>query len=186
YQIKTTTDMQNMASYYNEYSSIDEYYWILVNDIDISTDANGLTINWTPIGYEGGVVSGFNGHFDGNGKTISGLTITEQYENVGLFGRMSNNATITNLSVAGTINWDQATNVGGIAGFMADGAMLTNCTFTGTIIGYLNSGNYAVVGGLAGKYSKDTITGSANYDAYVYGTNNYVTFNRYTTTFTQN
>ncbi|MFQ6773532.1 MAG: GLUG motif-containing protein, partial [Clostridia bacterium] len=184
YQIKTTADLQGMQAYYNEYDLIDEYYWILVNDIDISTDANGLTINWCPIGYEGGVMSGFNGHFDGNGKIISGLTITAQYENVGLFGRMASNATITNLNVNGTILWDQATNVGGVVGLIEDGATLTNCTFNGTITGYLNSGNYAVVGGLAGKYSMDAITGIANYDAYVYGTSHYTTFERFNTTYT--
>ncbi|MBO4936961.1 MAG: hypothetical protein J6C90_01405 [Clostridia bacterium] len=183
YQIKTTADLQGMQAYYNEYDMIDEYWWKLVNNINISTDANGLTLNWTPIGYEDGVASGFNGHFDGNGKTISGLTITEQYENVGLFGRLASNATITNLNVSGAISWDQGKYVGGVVGHMEDGATLTNCTFTGTINGYLNSGNYAIVGGLAGRYSTDAITGSANYETYVYGANSYTTFNRYTTTY---
>ena len=183
YQIKTTADLQGMQAYYNDYQLIDEYWWKLMNDIDISTDAGGLTINWCPIGYEGGALSGFNGHFDGNGKTISGLTITEQYENVGLFGRLASNATITNLNVSGTINWDQAKYVGGVVGLMEDGAILTNCSFTGTITGYLNSGNIAVVGGLAGKHSADTITGVANYDCYVYGTDNYTTFNRFSSTY---
>ena len=183
YQIKTTADLQGMQAYYNDYQLIDEYWWKLMNDIDISTDAGGLTINWCPIGYEGGVLSGFNGHFDGNGKAISGLTITAQYENVGLFGRLASNATITNLNVSGTIAWDQATNVGGVVGLMEDGATLTNCSFTGTITGYLNSGNVAVVGGLAGKYGADAITGSANYDCYVYGANNYTTFNRFNSTY---
>ena len=183
YQIKTTADLQGMQSYYNYYDMIDEYWWKLINDIDISTDANSLTINWTPIAYECGVVSGFNGHFDGNGKTISGLTITEQYENVGLFGKLASNATIINLNVAGSISWDQAKYAGGVAGLMEDGAILTNCSFTGTITGYLNSGNIAVVGGIAGKYSTDAITGSANYDCYVYGTDNYTTFNRYDSTY---
>ncbi|MBO4937205.1 MAG: hypothetical protein J6C90_02655, partial [Clostridia bacterium] len=179
YQIITKEDLQGMATIYNALASVEEYYWILINDIDISTDANGLTNNWTPIGYEGGVVSGFNGHFDGNSKTISGLTITEQYENVGLFGRLANNATITNLNLSGTISWDQAKYVGGVVGLMEGGATLTNCSFTGTITGYLNSGNVAVIGGLAGKYSTDAIAGIANYDSYVYGENNYTTFNRF-------
>ncbi|MBO4937233.1 MAG: hypothetical protein J6C90_02800, partial [Clostridia bacterium] len=61
---------------------------------------------------------------------------------------------------------------------------LTGCTFTGTIIGYLNSGNHAIIGGLAGKYSTDSIIGSANYDNYVYGANNYTTFTRFTATYT--
>ena len=183
YQIKTTADLQGMQAYYNDYDMIDEYWWKLMNDIDISVDANDLAINWCPIGYEGGVASGFNGHLDGNGKTISGLTITAQYENVGLFGRLSSDATITNLNVSGTIAWDQAKYVGGVVGLMEDGATLTNCSFTGTITGYLNSGNHAVVGGLAGKYSADAITGIANYDCYVYGTDNYTTFNRFNSTY---
>ncbi|MBO4936855.1 MAG: hypothetical protein J6C90_00845, partial [Clostridia bacterium] len=108
---------------------------------------------------------------------------TAQYENVGLFGRLASNATITNLNVTGTINWDQGKYVGGVVGLMEDGAILTNCSYTGTITGYLNSGNVAVVGGLAGKYGADTITGVANYDCYVYGTDNYTTFNRYSSTY---
>ena len=184
YQIKTTADLQGMQAYYNDYQLIDECWWKLVNSINIATDSNGLTINWCPIGYEGGVISGFNGHFDGNGKTVSGLTITEQYENVGLFGKVASNATITNLNVTGTISWDQAKYVGGVVGLMKDGAMLTGCTYTGTITGYLNSGNHAIIGGLAGKYSTDAITGSANYDNYVYGANNYTTFTRFTATYT--
>ena len=66
---------------------------------------------------------------------------------------------------------------------MEDGATISNCSYTGTITGYLNSGNIAVVGGLAGKYGTDSITGIANYDCYVYGADNYTTFNRFSSTY---
>ena len=184
YQIKTTADLQGMQAYYNEYDIIDEYWWVLTNDIDISVDANSLSINWCPIGYENGVITGFNGHFDGAGHTISGLTITEQYENAGLFGRLASNATIADLDVSGTISWDQAKYVGGIVGLMEEGATITDCTFSGVFTGYLNSNNLAVVGGLVGKHSENAITGSAQYECYVYGSNNYTTFNRFDTAYT--
>ena len=183
YLIDSLQKMQGFVAMYNDNYIEEEYYWKLVDDIDISLDGGGATINWVPICYELAQTKSFNGHLDGNGKTISGLTITEQYENVGLFGRMASNATITNLNVTGTISWDQAKYVGGVVGLMEDGAILTNCSFTGTITGYLNSGNHAVVGGLSGKYSADAITGIANYDCYVYGADNYTTFNRYTSTY---
>ncbi|MBO4937219.1 MAG: hypothetical protein J6C90_02730 [Clostridia bacterium] len=183
YIIRTRAQLQGMQAFYNDYNTINEYWWKLAADIDISVDASNVVIDWCPIGYEKGVISGFNGHLDGAGFTISGLTITEQYANVGLFGRMASNATITNLNVTGTISWDQAKYVGGIVGLMEDGATLTGCTFNGTITGYLNSGNVAKVGGLAGKYSTDAITGSANYECFVYGTNNHTSFNRFNTTY---
>lgn len=69
---------------------------ILADDIDMTG------VNWTPIGYklEGNLsVNGFGGVFDGNGKTISNLTVsTDKGNNAGLFGS-TNRATIKNLTL---------------------------------------------------------------------------------------
>ena len=172
-------------------------HWLLTTDIDISVDSLGNPIEWTPIGLD--YDAAFNAHFDGGGHTISGMNITQQWEYAGLFAQTTGAeyapiegtdmsapvpSTIKNLNVTGTIAWDQAKYVGGIVG-NAYNTQVTDCTFNGTISGYLNSGNISVVNGIAGKLDSSTITGSANYDCYVYGTNNYTTFNRYNTIYSQ-
>ena len=67
------------------------------NDIDLSVH------RWNPIGvfkwYEGGTP--FAGFLDGNGKTITGLIVDERTEknSAGLFGRIGDNGTATNVGV---------------------------------------------------------------------------------------
>lgn len=63
----------------------------LREDIDLSG------MNWIPIGEMGSM---YTGTFDGNGKTITGLTIDENRAEVGLFGMISPDATVKNLTVA--------------------------------------------------------------------------------------
>ncbi|MDI4647960.1 S-layer homology domain-containing protein [Cohnella hashimotonis] len=87
-------------------------YYILKNDI-------ALTEAWTPIGFNSD--NGFTGTFDGNGHTISGLSIDRPTEdNIGLFSQITNGA-VYNL----TIETDPASgvvgknNVGLLAGAIA-------------------------------------------------------------------
>ena len=70
---------------------------VLTDDIDMAG------VNWTPIGYEtkenGASNYAFAGEFDGNGKTISNLTVTtEKNSNAGLFGA-TNRATIKGVTL---------------------------------------------------------------------------------------
>lgn len=69
--------------------------YILTNDIDMSSYTN-----WTPIN--------FSGTFDGNGNTISGVSVSTSAAYPGLFG--TNTGTIKNLQVTYT------TRFGGVAG----------------------------------------------------------------------
>ena len=149
YLVKTHQDLLGVASYYNDNDLTKaEIYWKLANDIDISRDANNALIHFTPICYN----RQFDGYFDGNGKTISGLLIDKQYEYTGLFGTIGANHYVKNLTVKGKIYWDQAYAVGGVAGrVMADG-YLQDCKFEGNIIGVLNTKSSTECNGVVGKY----------------------------------
>lgn len=75
---------------------IDSAYYELVADIDLSEYDN-----WVPIGKQGGANKKFNGVFNGNGHTISNLTITSTagVEKWGLFQELNFDGLILNLKL---------------------------------------------------------------------------------------
>ena len=149
YLVKTHQELLSVANYYNNNNNIEnDVYWKLANDIVVSKDANNAFIHFTPICY----AKEFDGYFDGNGKTISGLLIDNQYEYTGLFGTIGANHWVKNLTVKGDIYWDQAYAVGGVAGRVMDGGYLQNCKFDGNIIGVLNTKQSTETNGVIGKY----------------------------------
>ena len=149
YLIKTHQDLLGMSNYYNNNDKLEtDVYWQLANNIDVSVDANGLPIHFTPICYD----KEFDGYFDGNGKTISGLLIDNQYAYTGLFGTIAANHYVKDLTVTGNVYWDQAYAVGGVAGRVMDGGYLQNCKFDGNIIGVLNTKQSTETNGVIGKY----------------------------------
>ena len=138
-----------------------------------------LTQPWTePIGKD--TAHPFRGTFDGNGHTISGLEIdytfevsdnvSENAKNFGLFGCLQN-ATMENLTVAGTIevddpvtDWGRYSNrgescFGGIAAYASDSDFIS-CTSEVDITAH---GGY--IGGIAGYSdgSDNTFTDCFNY-----------------------
>jgi len=92
YKIGTATDMKNFSTYVNNGNSTYGVYFELTNNIDLASESN-----WRPIGSES--TSYFSGNFDGNGYTISNMTITIISQYVGLFGYIGNSATITNFQM---------------------------------------------------------------------------------------
>lgn len=89
--------------------------YILMNDLDEETAGYG-TFNsgegWMPIGTES---AAFTGTFDGNGHTISGLTIDRGTGNNGLFGATLD-ATIENVGLLNVNIRAGAGNNGAVAG----------------------------------------------------------------------
>ena len=84
YMIYTVEDLRRVGS--DEEWSLDKHYK-LMNDIILEKPEDGKS-NWTPIGGESG--KSFTGTFDGNGKTITGMTITNAYGNaIGFFARLN-------------------------------------------------------------------------------------------------
>ncbi|MBE8951553.1 MAG: hypothetical protein SR1Q7_00205 [Quinella sp. 1Q7] len=190
YLISTVEGLQYLATYVNVVTNNDEknctgVHFKLTNDLDLSS-----VESWTPIGrstsvWLDGVSDGaFNGTFDGDGHTISNLTITGTNGNVGLFGCVryrgvvhditltnvnisgsghvggivgENWGTVHNNTISGTIKGDDA--VGGIVGFDGKIGYLGGTLHSNTVFSEV-SGN-TNVGGLAGYNGGDPITGGA-------------------------
>lgn len=149
YLIKTQQDLLGVASYYNDNPATQpNLFWKVVNDIDVSVNANNVLIHFEPICY----AKEFDGYLDGNNKTISGLLVDNQYAYTGLFGTIASGSYVKNLTVKGNIYWDQAYAVGGVAGRVLAGGYIQNCSFTGNIIGVLNTKSSTECSGVVGTY----------------------------------
>jgi hypothetical protein len=92
----------------------------------------------------------FKGVYDGNGFTVSDLTIdatTSRYDYLGLFGKVHNglikNLKLKNISIDG----EYIFYVGGIVGFN-DGGTIRNCNSSVALVGGINSSYF---GGVTGK-----------------------------------
>ncbi len=160
YIITTQAQFLIMANYYNENNAKKGYYW-KISPYNATTPAQitfDLGNNWRPIGYD--QAHAFTGILNGGGVVITGLGITSNYTYVGLFGYVSAGAKISNLGISATTgntsnityDYDQASYIGGMVGYLAKGAYIENCYFIGKLTGYLNSSASRTVGGLAGYY----------------------------------
>lgn len=116
-------------------------YFKLTNDVDISI------YEWTPIGVETSAVDKqYNGHFDGNNKTISGLTMSTGTARIGLFGIVYA-PTIENVKLSG-VSLNGEKRIGALVGQIKGNATITNCAVDSKskIVG-----SDANVGGLIGE-----------------------------------
>ena len=119
YVIRTTDELDLLASDVNNGIDYQNTYFVLANDIIY--DANVLTLdldgdgnndsNYMPVGKNG---SSFMGNFDGQGHTISGISVNanEMYR-IGVFG--INDGTVKNLTVSSCLFAGDG-DVGAIAG----------------------------------------------------------------------
>lgn len=112
--ILTKSIILNLGEYDDEYSNI-----------------------WDPIGSNG---AEFFGEFDGNGKTISGIVVTDG-DNSGLFGSVRSGATVKNLKI------DKSYIVGDSAGGVA-GSNLGTIKVVQVTTSYISSDNLS--GGIVG------------------------------------
>ncbi|MBQ3257455.1 MAG: hypothetical protein IJA67_08585, partial [Oscillospiraceae bacterium] len=110
---------------------------------------------WTPIGFKGTI---YEGHFDGQGHTVSGLYRTDTDSNLGLFGVTSENALIEHLGVVNSFLTGDSygeeldtdySYIGGICGF--NNGTIRSCFAQGLFSGE----NY--VGGICG-YNNGTVS----------------------------
>ena len=106
------------------------------------------TGNWEPIGT---VQTPYTGTFDGNGKTITGLTIDSSSQYVGMFGYLNGEVTkLTLASVSITSSWSDKTYaaVGAVAGYITSSSSITGCSVSGSIT---SEGANSNAGGLVGQ-----------------------------------
>jgi len=133
--------IRSAADLYNVRNDLTASYR-LERDIDLS-----VYPNWEPIGTSTGN-KGFKGTFDGAGYSISGLTIDSGAGEIGLFGYVSEYATIirnvrlVNVNVKST---NLSANAGGLVGLINHGT-IENSSVSGTIEGIA-----FIAGGLVGQ-----------------------------------
>ncbi len=142
YKITTAQHLENMELY-------PAAHYILTGNITLTSAEQGQS-NFTPL-FDDETM--FTGTFDGNGYTISNLTIynTDTFY-TGLFACIGEDGKVFDLTLE-SVHLQGTNYIGGVAGY-ALGAV-TNCTVTGEIA-YLSQNTYGVfLGGIAGRAEND-------------------------------
>ncbi len=119
--------------------------FVLTENVDLSdTDFSPIPI--------------FYGTFDGDGHTISGLSIEGDGSHQGLFRYVMEGAYVKNLHVSGNVSPGGTANlIGGIAG--ENHGTINECTFAGTVGGVQQIGGIAGVNGATGLIICSTMSG---------------------------
>ena len=178
YVITGTEGLDLLAQEVNAGTSYEGKYFKLGADIEYNKNTAN---NFTSIGYtiidenNQAIERPFSGHFDGNGKTISGINLNNSdVDNHGIFGPVDGtvknlvvsncsivadhnigaivgvlHGTIENCHVGSDVTLSGHKHVGGIAGWCA--ATIKGCTSAATITGTNSSGDNANnLGGIVG------------------------------------
>ena len=153
FYISTAAQLAGLAQLVNNGNNFSTKNITLKADIKLNNDAVPTGGNeWTPIGDSSNT---FQGTFDGDGHTISGLYVPDTTECPGLFGMGYDDAVIRNLIVVGTICAGGSAEaagvgVGGICA--ASSGKVQNCGFYGTIKADDSVYDELFVGGIACGY----------------------------------
>lgn len=127
----------------------------------LTADINMTGKEWTPVGNSGQT---YNGTFDGQGHTITGLDISSPSEAVALFHNIGGGGKVMNLQLK-YVTYNGSTAMGGIA--HGNNGSITACSVMGTLTNTTNNG---AVGGIAAInygtitacWFNGTITGGSN------------------------
>ena len=144
YTVTSAEGLKNIAELVNE-------EWKLGINITLTGNIDLKGIDWTPIGKDDN--KAYTGTFDGNGKTITGLTVTGSYKYAGLFGDIDENGTVKNVVLEGVqITRDNSSGyAGGVAG--DSWGTIENCSVSGSVSGT------TFAGGVVGSQWGGSITG---------------------------
>jgi len=154
YIVETAEDLAYLAKSVNEGTTYEGKYIVQTADIDLGGK------EWTPIGTS---AHPFSGVYNGYGKSVSGLSITQKIAASGLFGYVASGATcsagIANLNVSGSITLTESNasdGIGGLSGWfykdsttLANPITVTNCNVDVDIT-ISNDTKECRVGGVAG------------------------------------
>ncbi len=145
YTVTSAEGLKNIAKLVNE-------EWNLSIDITLTSDIDLSGIDWTPIGID--YNHRYAGTFDGNGKTITGLTVTGSDQYAGLFGYIDTGGKVKDVVLEGVqITSDNSSGyAGGVAGYCYRGT-LENCSVSGSVSGT------TFAGGVVGSQWGGSITG---------------------------
>ena len=149
YTVTSAEGLKNLAELVNNGAT--DINITLTADIDLSG------IDWTPIGID--YNHQYTGTFDGNGKTITGLTVTTSDQYAGLFGYIETGGTVKNVVLEGVqITSDNSLGyVGGVAGYSYGN--IEYCSVSGSVSG---SGSSSDVGGVVGYQIGGSIIGCSS------------------------
>ncbi|MBE6259278.1 MAG: hypothetical protein E7107_00420 [Prevotella sp.] len=115
--------------------------------VTLTADINLKDYFWTPI-------AGFNGTFDGQGHTISGVMINNSSSDQGLFGVFGKSANVRNLVIANSyISGGNNTGavVGATDGTSEDASLIENCHVMESVtIAGTEGANYGGIAGYSG------------------------------------
>ena len=134
--------------------------WRSAGFVPLGTDGAGNFWNGTAFG--SGTPLGFSGSLNGGGFTVRGLTVNRPAVTyAGLFGFVT--GSISNLNLTG-VNVTGRISVGGLAGYLFNGANVNGVNTSGIVAGAFGSvtGSVGNVGGLAGVLQGASITNSSS------------------------
>ena len=128
YVITTETGLNKLATNVNNGELYSGKYFKLGASITVT--------DWTPIGQKGSGINKFAGTFDGNGQTVTINGIKSDLDPAfdgyaGFFGAVKD-ATIKNLTVAGTIN---GSDVAGVVARLDGASKVINCINKANVTG---------------------------------------------------
>jgi len=171
YVISRADQLDYMATRVNAGYGNDSFsgkYFVLTDDITYSHSidwntysgaSSSIENNFTPIGCYG---RPFQGHFNGQGHTISGIRVWTEYtltdntnESLGLFGFVSGGS-VSNV-VLRDANIRGLKNLGGIVGYLGSGSV-TGCTLYQVLVGSHAKANMATGMGIVAGYVGGTVT----------------------------
>lgn len=150
YQISSADDLEEFRDIVNdgETGACAE----LTANIVLNCNENN---QWTPIGSES---NRYNGTFDGNGHTVSGIYINTSEDYQGLFGYIGIGGTVKDLGIEKS-RIKGGNNVGGIAGYSI--GSIEDCYNTGSVSGGNNVGGIAgTADGAKDCHNEGTVSGS--------------------------
>ena len=144
YEVYNAEGLKNIAELVNE-------EWKLDINITLTDDIDLTGIDWTPIGTS--FSNSYTGTFEGNGKTITGLTVTGSDQYVGLFGYIGSGGTVKNVVLEGVqITSDNSSGcVGGVVGWSYGN--IEYCSVSGSV------SSTVFADGVVGNQSGGSITG---------------------------
>ena len=135
--------------------------WSQGKTVYLEADIDLTGVDYTPI-------PTFGGTFEGQGHTISGLSVTGSGNVRGLFRYIQPSGAVRDLNVTGSISpTDRKNTLGGLAG--ENQGTITNCSFFGAVSGADSIGGIAGINEAQGQIINCSFSGSVTGEHYVGG-----------------
>ena len=159
YIILYPSQLDLLASNVNSGTTYEGKFFKLDADITYSTEGLGAgESNYTPIGaYISNTNKYFRGTFDGDGHTVSGITVNATSSYIGLFGYVGNGGIVRNVVLASS-TFTGKNYVGGIVG-SNEGGTVQNCRVESTVGIHASAQHADSHGGIVGRLRGGLVAG---------------------------